>query len=103
MTIKRKGRPPQKPVLVCENIFVHRDTYSYVVSEQNGTELTCDVHGKKCNPTYHPDLPSAIHEVSKRLFDRKLEKRAEAGQYDFNSLLQLVREHKEEMNEMFGI
>ena len=90
------------PVLVCENIYVHKDTYSYVVTEQTGA-ATSDVHTKKYKPTYHTTLSNAIKEMSLRLFNRKLGKRAEAEQYDFESLLRLVEEHNAEIEKRFEI
>lgn len=84
-------------VLNCENIAVHRGPYSYVVTEKTSAGNT----GGK--PTYHANLPGAISEVSKRLFDRKLKGRAQANEYDFESLLDLVKAHNADMDKLFGI
>lgn len=95
-------KDPPMPILVIEDIYVHKDAYSYVVTEKTGA-ATSDVHTKKYKPTYHPSLSSAIKEVSLRLFNRKLGKRAEAEQYDFESLLRLIEEHNAEIEKRFEI
>lgn len=107
---ERKCKEPQIPVLIFENIFVHKDVYSYVVTEhsyvvtnKNSTASTCDVNARRYRPTYHPELSDAVYEVSKRLFNRKLAKRAKAKLLDFESLVQLVKEHKEEIHNGFSL
>lgn len=102
-TKKRKAKDPAFAVLVCENIFVHKDVYSYVVSEKTSKGAKDNINARGNRPTYHPNLPSAILEVSKRLLNRKLANRAEAGKYDFESLAQLIHEHNEEIAERFGL
>lgn len=88
-------KEPAFQVLMCENICVHKDTFSFVVTEEIGN--------RRRKPTYHPKLPDAIQEVSRRLFYRKLEARAQAEKYDFESLIQLVKEHIEDINAKFSI
>lgn len=90
-------------VLEHEGIQIHLDTHCYVVSSLRGSQRATGKAVIGTQPTYHLSLLSAARELSDRLLKRRLKGRAEAMQKDVESLLQLVKQHNEDLRETFAI
>lgn len=89
--VPTKKVPTKILVLSYRGIDVYRDSMFFTVLEGNK------------RPTYYSNLESAIIELSQRLFHNKLTQRAQEGKSDLQSLINLVREHKEEIGQAFCI
>lgn len=90
---KKKTERVCIPVLIMDSVTVTKDAMSYTVT---GGEI-------KNRVSYLSTFEGAMQEVSDRLFLGKLTKRAEEGRADFESLVKLVEEHKNEMREKFNL
>lgn len=95
----------QTVVLVAEygNIQVLKEAYGFSVVEIRKSKNTGKEYRSGRTQTFHSTLPDYLLEVSKRLFSRKLVKRANEAKKDFESLRQLVEEHNEEIRQTFGL
>lgn len=99
----KKRKDSNITVLVHDGLCVERYKYGYIVTALRSAKTKKGTVIKQFDHIYHAKLPDAMIEVSERLFDRKLVKRSEAEQSDFESLIQLVRDHKTEIDELFGV
>lgn len=101
---RRKKRTDSNiTVLLHDGLCVERYQCGYIVAAFGSVKNKKGIAMKQFDHTYNPELPDAMVEISKRLFHRKLAKREEAGQSDIESLIQLVRDHRDEMSKLFGI
>jgi C4-type Zn-finger protein len=90
---EKKTKRASVTVLIMDGVTVAKDAKSYTVS---GGEV-------KNRVSYLSTFEGAMQEVSDRLFLNKLTKRAEEGRTDFESLVKLVEEHKNEMKGKFKL
>lgn len=90
---ENKSRKSSTTVLEMDGVTVTRDAMAYSVT---GGEI-------KNRVSYMSTLEGAMQEVSERLFLGKLTKRAEDGRADFESLVRLVEEHKDEIKTKFEL
>lgn len=98
-----ENRQKSSVVLAYGNIQVLREPYCYVVVEIHRSKNTGEEYRAPSTKTFHPALHDAVFEVSERLFERKLVTRAKEAKTDFESLRQLVQEHKAEITNLFGV
>jgi hypothetical protein len=75
-----------------KNVIVKKDNMEYTV-----------IGGVKGGLSHWSSFAAAMMEVSERLFENKLTKRADEGRTDFDTLVKLVEEHKREMTEKFRL
>lgn len=90
---EKKTKKVSATVLEMDGVKVTRDSMEYSVT---GGDV-------KNRVSHMSTLESAMQEVSNRIFMDKLTKRAEEGRSDFESLVKLVEEHKNEMKEKFKL
>lgn len=88
-----KKRKTSITILEMEGVSVTRDAMSFLVT---GGEI-------KNRISYMSTFEGAMQEVSDRLFLGKLNRRAEEGRVDFESLVKLIEGHRDEMKEKFKL
>lgn len=89
-------------VLQYDVYVIRKDPNCFIVAEPA-------VHPTPKNPiknhtaTYHARLEDALSELSRRLCDKRLKTRSDAGLDDIDSLVQLIREHNEHIRRTFKL
>lgn len=97
MTKENKTTPI---VLRYEGYQIRKDPMCFIVAEESA-KPTIKNPMKAGTYTYHPTLVGAIQELSKRIFNKKLEKRSTDGETDFESLVLLIQNHNKAIENAF--